>query len=34
MIKEMANKIANTVCPFENMLINFLTNLSITSFKI
>lgn len=28
-IKEIENKIANTVCPFENMLINFLTNLRI-----
>jgi hypothetical protein len=33
-IKEIANNTANKVCPFENMLINFLTNLRITSFKI
>ena len=33
-IKEIANKIANTVCPFENMLIIFFSNLRITSIKI
>ena len=33
-IKVIANKMAKIVCPCENMLINFSTNLSITTFKI
>jgi hypothetical protein len=34
MIKAIANKMAKIVCPCENMLIKFLTNLRITIFKI